>query len=87
MERHRRDKRVLLLHGGLILHYRVPIYNYLLSRFRDTGVDSLDGASFSKEVQMHKVLLIHAGKIPHYRDVCSINTQLRMFIRNSRSVS
>jgi len=50
MEKHRLDKRVLLLHGGLISHYRVPIYNYLLSRFRDTGIDfSIAGSAIQSD--------------------------------------
>jgi glycosyltransferase involved in cell wall biosynthesis len=39
METKSRNKRVLLLHGDLVPHYRIPIYNYFWSRFKDTGVD------------------------------------------------
>jgi 1,2-diacylglycerol 3-alpha-glucosyltransferase len=50
MERHKRNKRVLLLHGGTIMHYRVPIYNYFSSRFRDIGIDfSVAGSAIQSD--------------------------------------
>jgi len=34
-----RRRRVLLLHGSPIMHYRVPVYNYFRARFQKDGVD------------------------------------------------
>lgn len=36
--------RVLLLHGEPILHYRIPIYNYFLSHFKQEGIHFLVAA-------------------------------------------